>query len=186
MPYIKETDRSALSDNIAGIVRYLKAKPIGDVAGLLNYVITKIIISLFAHNRCYNMGNSIIGALQCASNEFTRRHLNPYEDEKIAENGDIFPIGVPSPPKQPPQFTFVSDYLSWLKRIVPEIGPSGVVYVNDAPNAGQNWTTANDTYLRNAVGGGVDIDNIARSMGRTTNSVIYRIVRFDLKYGGGR
>ena len=34
--------------------------------------------------------NKVIGAIECAKLEITRRIIAPYEDSKIAENGDVF------------------------------------------------------------------------------------------------
>jgi len=34
--------------------------------------------------------NAIIGALECAKLELYRRVAAPYEDDKIAENGDVY------------------------------------------------------------------------------------------------
>ena len=59
------------------------------MAGMLNYVITKIIVSLWMQFRRYRTANSIVGVLECVSREFTRRYVNKYEDEKIEQNGDI-------------------------------------------------------------------------------------------------
>jgi len=92
MPYIKQADRDLLDPHILKIVEILKQKATWNVAGRLNYVITKIILSLWNNCRAYHMANSIVGALECASREFTRRELNFYEHEKIKENGDISPF----------------------------------------------------------------------------------------------
>lgn len=89
MPYIKQIDRDRLDPMIEPIVKYLKQKPAWNVAGLLNYVFTIIVVSLWNNCRAYHMGNSIIGAFECAAREFARRHLDEYEDEKIKENGDV-------------------------------------------------------------------------------------------------
>lgn len=58
--------------------------------GELNYCITKLLIN-FCHTECrYNDFNEVIGALELAKAEFIRRMVNPYEDEKIVENGDVY------------------------------------------------------------------------------------------------
>lgn len=92
MPYIKQHRRNDLDQAIFELVEILKQLSIENVAGRLNYVITKIIVSLFHARRTYAMGNAIIGALSCAAREFARRHLDKYEDEKIKENGDVRPF----------------------------------------------------------------------------------------------
>lgn len=42
-----------------------------------------------ALNYSYSAYSSALGALECAKLEFQRRHIAPYEDTKIAENGDV-------------------------------------------------------------------------------------------------
>lgn len=81
MPYIKDEAR-------------WRFDPVGELhpanAGELNYVLTRI-----AHNYWLNNGenyqafNDIIGALEGAKLELYRRKVAPYEDIKIAENGDV-------------------------------------------------------------------------------------------------
>ncbi len=82
MPYIKEEQKLRLcSDN-------LLPKP--HVSGELNYLISKL-----CHNYVRDYGlnyhniNEVIGALECAKQEFYRRIASPYEENKIKENGDI-------------------------------------------------------------------------------------------------
>jgi hypothetical protein len=60
--------------------------------GELNYVFTEIALRYirdFGLN--YAHVNDVIGALECAKLEFYRRLAAPYEDKKIAENGDVYP-----------------------------------------------------------------------------------------------
>ncbi len=35
--------------------------------------------------------NAVVGALECAKLELYRRMVAPYENGKIAENGDVYP-----------------------------------------------------------------------------------------------
>ena len=85
MPYIAQEDRKELDGAINTLVSQLHDKPIVFV----NYVISRIIWGLFFKKRSYTTGNNLIGALRCVEAEFYRRHLAPYEDEKIIENGDV-------------------------------------------------------------------------------------------------
>ncbi|MFA7286936.1 MAG: hypothetical protein WC052_04735 [Patescibacteria group bacterium] len=101
MPYIKRQERTELDPMIKPLVDWLRAKSATEVVGFLNYVFTKIVISLWVNCRSYHMGNSIVGAFECASREFSRRWLDQYEDEKIDSNGDVFPF-----PKQVPTVAF--------------------------------------------------------------------------------
>lgn len=78
MPYISEEERDKAS--------------LGGTAGEFNYLITAACIER-ANNRGhrYSVYNDIIGALECAKLEMYRRMVAPYEDEKIKENGDVYP-----------------------------------------------------------------------------------------------
>ena len=79
MPYIKQKDRPLAT--LAPIT-----------AGELNYAITKLLIAYvgsFAPS--YQKLNDVIGALEGAKAEFIRRVVAPYEEQKIRENGDVYP-----------------------------------------------------------------------------------------------
>lgn len=78
MPYIAAEKRA-----------YAKFSP--QDAGELNYAITSIINRYFNDKgRNYARINEAIGALECAKIEMYRRIAAPYEDKKIAENGDVY------------------------------------------------------------------------------------------------
>lgn len=65
---------------------------LADTAGHLNYLLTVTIIEYLAnHGLSYQTCNDIVGALDNCKDEFKRRVQNPYEDRKIAENGDVYP-----------------------------------------------------------------------------------------------
>lgn len=60
-------------------------------AGELNYCITGLLTEyLEQFTLCYATINDILGALEGAKLEFYRRVAVPYEDEKMAENGDVY------------------------------------------------------------------------------------------------
>lgn len=73
-------------------------------SGELNYLITQLCLSYLdsckdqsgimipkdAKTNSYNDYNTVVGALECCKLEFVRRLVNPYEDIKIQENGDIY------------------------------------------------------------------------------------------------
>ena len=81
MPYIRESVRHAIDVNGE------EPRQIGD----LNYKITKLCKAwLYAQGESYATYNSLIGVLECAKLEFYRRMVAPYEDQKIAENGDVY------------------------------------------------------------------------------------------------
>lgn len=83
MPYIKQSERREIDEAVDLL-------PVGMSAGQLNYTLTRI-----AH-RYWNFGgqnyqafNDILGAMDGAKFELYRRRIGPYEDTKIAENGDV-------------------------------------------------------------------------------------------------
>jgi hypothetical protein len=80
MPYITEEQRN----RILG----------GDsprTPGELNYKITNEVNSyLYRYGTSYAVINEIIGILESAKMEFYRRVAVPYEDNKRAENGDVY------------------------------------------------------------------------------------------------
>ena len=88
MPYIKQERREEM--------RAIGASghhPTMQVAGELNFEITvKINKYLETHDLCYQTINDIVGALEGAKLEFYRRVVAPYEDQKILENGDVYPV----------------------------------------------------------------------------------------------
>jgi hypothetical protein len=94
MPYINKKERIRYDESIDKIVNLLLDKFPADnrkdfSVGDLNYIISSIIWKLFKKSSSYTMGNKIIGVLECVKQEFYRRPLTEYENEKIKENGDI-------------------------------------------------------------------------------------------------
>jgi hypothetical protein len=63
-----------------------------NTSGELNFVLTWVIHQFLRENGwSYQTMNDIVGALDNAKDEFRRRIQHPYEDKKIAENGDVHP-----------------------------------------------------------------------------------------------
>jgi len=59
--------------------------------GELNYAITMLVDRYFRHQGGrYQQINDVVGALEGAKMEFYRRVVAPYEDQKCAENGDVY------------------------------------------------------------------------------------------------
>ena len=87
MPYIKHADRLtiALHEDTQGpfVPRH---------EGELNYMITSLCLR-FLKQEGINYGNinAVVGALECAKLEMYARLARPYEDQKIVENGDVYP-----------------------------------------------------------------------------------------------
>jgi hypothetical protein len=80
MPYISQERRKVL-DTI----------PVATTTGELNYVLTMSLIDYWkTRPQNYQTINDIIGALECAKLEFTRRIVVDYENQKALENGDVY------------------------------------------------------------------------------------------------
>ena len=80
MPYIKQEDRKRLVQ--------IQPKNCGE----LNYVLSEIVDQyLTDHGGAkYRNYNDVIGVIECMKLELYRRFVGPYEDEKLAENGEVF------------------------------------------------------------------------------------------------
>jgi hypothetical protein len=82
MPYIRPTDRQAFDTEIKALVERITCE------GEANYVITRIIAGAM-RSVSYASINAAIGTLECAKLELYRRLAGPYEDTKVATNGDV-------------------------------------------------------------------------------------------------
>jgi len=84
MPYIPPKDREPFTESLAGCVPYMNRK------GDLTYCVYFLALEM-ARSRGMNYTNisTAISCLEDAAEELRRRYLNPYEDLKIQENGDI-------------------------------------------------------------------------------------------------
>ena len=91
MPYIDERDREMFTP-----------EPMPWTGpGQLNFAITKMAEDYLAttgwvdpqsgkFDPRYTDLNEVIGVLECVKQEFYRRVVVPYEDRKMAENGDVY------------------------------------------------------------------------------------------------
>jgi hypothetical protein len=59
-------------------------------AGEVNFVITSILGSYIKVPN-YQTYNEVVGVLECVKQELYRRVIGKYEDQKIRENGDVYP-----------------------------------------------------------------------------------------------
>ena len=84
MPYISPEARERLASQTQF--------PSINNAGSLNFLICKLILHYLEgkENVNYQDFNDILGALEGAKQEIYRRLIQPYEEKKISENGDIF------------------------------------------------------------------------------------------------
>lgn len=87
MPYIKPENRKKYEKTLQELINTLKTLPPEEVDGELNYVMTKILKSIYPL-RYYHI-NKAIGVLECVKLEFYRRVAAPYEDLKIKDSGDV-------------------------------------------------------------------------------------------------
>ncbi|HEX2888072.1 DUF6899 family protein [Vineibacter terrae] len=61
--------------------------------GELNYKITRLVDEYLSRQELsYARLNEVVGVLECAKLELYRRVTAPYEDIKIAEDGDVYGI----------------------------------------------------------------------------------------------
>jgi hypothetical protein len=88
MPYIAPELRVKIDQAIDQLVIAMRdATDAHNVAGVVNYTISRLLTSLFSEN--YNGYNSALGVLEAVKLEFYRRRIGPYEDGKIISNGDL-------------------------------------------------------------------------------------------------
>jgi hypothetical protein len=87
MPYIKAEERKVYDDVLEELADTLKAVMVESLDGHLNYIITVLLKRLYTP-RYFNY-NRAMGVLECAKQEFYRRVVAEYENDKIRENGDV-------------------------------------------------------------------------------------------------
>lgn len=88
MPYIKQEERAPLNEALKPIMAWIEDYDLTE--GQLNYVITRLCLAAKKkEGLSYKTLNAIIGVLECAKFEFYRRTAAPYENTKLAVNGDV-------------------------------------------------------------------------------------------------
>ena len=84
MPYIKTGGRLPLDILIESLAEKIRSK------GDLNYVICELVGKLIINTKIsYTQISEWIDGVDGAENELRRRLLDPYEDLKSVENGDV-------------------------------------------------------------------------------------------------
>jgi hypothetical protein len=79
MPYIDQASRDAIDSG-----------EIPNTPGELNYLLTVTVLEYIRDKgESYTAYNDALGALEGCKLELYRRHVAPYEDEKIVKNGDV-------------------------------------------------------------------------------------------------
>lgn len=88
MPYIKTDRRIAIMSEMPA---HVHPENTIQTAGELNYFITNVLCAYVGnHGKSYQTFNDISGVMTECLAEFRRRVIAPYEDTKIAENGDCY------------------------------------------------------------------------------------------------
>jgi len=84
MPYVNREVRNELREQ--------NGRRVPNNPGELTFRITTVILEyLQFRGLSYQTISDIIGALEQAKDEFRRRVVHPYEEEKLLENGDVYP-----------------------------------------------------------------------------------------------
>lgn len=92
MPYIKQEDKPVYETGIQALTDAFAAVGAGD--GDLNYVLTSVALAWLTYHQPpygYALRGRVLLALEAAKLEYYRRVMAPYEDDKIEENGDVYP-----------------------------------------------------------------------------------------------
>ena len=90
MPYIKNHNRGKFWPVIEDLYDILTDKGTKPVAkGEMNYVLSSVIWKMFDDRPGHNYGSDLAAVLDDVKDEFRRRKIHPYEDQKIKENGDL-------------------------------------------------------------------------------------------------
>lgn len=97
MPYIAPEQRTELDTLIDPLAKKIAERATGlegqaAFAGLLNYAVTRLTLGVLRERfgtLRYWMIATVTGVLHNAADEFYRRLGHPYEDEQIANNGDV-------------------------------------------------------------------------------------------------
>jgi len=93
MPYIQQDLRKILDPHIDGlldaIIDDLDIDP-ENIGGIYNYIISRLLEDAATDSMCYATVERLVGMLECCKMELYRRVIGPYEDTKIAANGDVY------------------------------------------------------------------------------------------------
>ena len=91
MPYIAQEYRHNTDDELDDLYGLFCAMRDRCTPGDLNYIITRIITVYYeTKGPGYTQLNDAIGVLESAKQEFYRRVVVPYEEQKRKEQGDVY------------------------------------------------------------------------------------------------
>jgi hypothetical protein len=91
MPYTPQPERKKFEPALSELRKIIK-KQISQgkmTKGDLTYLVYTLGIEFFKEKASYTTISTAISCLNDAAEELRRSHLNPYEDKKIKENGDV-------------------------------------------------------------------------------------------------
>jgi hypothetical protein len=86
MPYITPDARAFYEPELTR----LGTRVHGDVIGGLTYVLTKLLLAWVGESPTYARYALVVGAIETAKMELYRKAVALYEDQKCAENGEVF------------------------------------------------------------------------------------------------
>jgi len=93
MPYIKPEQRELLDPVIDAVAEEIiaidRSSAESQWTGMMNYAVSRLAVKLLPA-RNYNSMSRMHGVLADVPMEWYRRMMAPYEDEKIAQNGDVY------------------------------------------------------------------------------------------------
>jgi hypothetical protein len=97
MPYITTSQRAALDPSLTDLIKaFSQARTRGDIPasavdGSVNYVVTRLLHAVYAvqTDPHYQDFNAAVGVLESVKLELYRRYVAPYENGKMADNGDV-------------------------------------------------------------------------------------------------
>ena len=100
MPYIEVQQQKRLDKQINALLKAMNGmvdidgfKSDDIRKGVLNYVMTTLIIGVIGEELKYGKINDVVGAIECCKMELYRRLAVPYEDKKALLNGDVYDKG---------------------------------------------------------------------------------------------
>ncbi|KKM90271.1 hypothetical protein LCGC14_1240310 [marine sediment metagenome] len=92
MPYIKKEERPAIDAHVEALAKLLntmsRKEPL-ELMGRANYTITTLLLKLFDQRKYAHM-SCARAVVSDVKEEWYRRRMVPYEEEKIEENGDVY------------------------------------------------------------------------------------------------
>jgi hypothetical protein len=89
MPYIDNDSRLDFEGALMAFAAIVEGAPVSE--GEMNFLITSLLLKWIEQRGVrYQNINAAVGVLECCKLELYRRLAAPYEDKKVAENGDVY------------------------------------------------------------------------------------------------